>query len=292
MGLIYIIKNICNDKVYIGQTTKAMEHRFKEHIRASKNNYEPSMVLYKAMRKYGIENFYVELLENNLYGNNLLNEKEKYWIEQYNSLVPFGYNVRQGGEDCGRKEVYKIDIETNEIIEKYDSLAQASEDNNVDISHLSKVCQGKEKSCGGYKWCYVSDYNLNYIQSIIPKAHKRPIYQIDIITGEILDKFESIAEASRRTRTNAASISECLHGVNKTANEYNWCYVEMYDEDKFVTKSRCHQILQIDKETNSIIKQWISAKIAADTLGYNASTIRSACSGERKTAYGYKWKYL
>lgn len=100
-----------------------MEHRFKEHIRASKNNYEPSMVLYKAMRKYGIENFYIELLEDNLYGNNLLNEKEKYWIEQYNSLVPFGYNVRQGGEDCGRKEVYKIDIETNKIIEKYDSLA-------------------------------------------------------------------------------------------------------------------------------------------------------------------------
>lgn len=33
------------------------------------------------------------------------------------------------------------------------------------------------------------------------------------------------------------------------------------------------------------------AKMAADALGYNASVIRSACNGKRKTAYGYKWKY-
>lgn len=65
MGLIYIIKNKCNNKVYIGQTTKSVEHRFHDHIKSVKYNCEPSMVLYKAMRKYGVENFYVEILENN-----------------------------------------------------------------------------------------------------------------------------------------------------------------------------------------------------------------------------------
>ena len=70
MGLIYIIKNHCNNKVYVGQTTTSMKQRWNHHITSAKNNFEPSMVLYKAMRKYGVENFYVELLEDNIVGTN------------------------------------------------------------------------------------------------------------------------------------------------------------------------------------------------------------------------------
>ena len=102
MGLIYIIKNNCNNKVYVGQTSTSMEHRWKDHIKSAKGNFEPSMILYKAMRKYGIENFYVELVEDSITGTDALNDREKYWIEQYDSLLPNGYNVREGGEDCGR----------------------------------------------------------------------------------------------------------------------------------------------------------------------------------------------
>ena len=51
MGYIYIIKNNVNSKVYIGQTKKSIEERWKEHIYSS--TYR-NQILYMAMRKYGV----------------------------------------------------------------------------------------------------------------------------------------------------------------------------------------------------------------------------------------------
>ena len=62
MAYIYIITNIINNKQYVGKTSKDIQRRFNEHISKSKdeNNIQP---LYRAIRKYGIENFSLELLE-------------------------------------------------------------------------------------------------------------------------------------------------------------------------------------------------------------------------------------
>ena len=58
-----MIVNTINDKVYIGLTSKTIEERFKEHVNKAK--YEEKIIrpLYTAMRKYGVENFYICSLE-------------------------------------------------------------------------------------------------------------------------------------------------------------------------------------------------------------------------------------
>ena len=93
MDSIYIIKNNINDKVYIGQTTLNAEERFKQHLKDSSccNTH-----LYKAMRKYGKEHFYCELIEDNLSYEQLL-LRERYWIQYFDS-VNTGYNLTWGGE--------------------------------------------------------------------------------------------------------------------------------------------------------------------------------------------------
>lgn len=89
---IYIIKNDINDKVYIGQSVNA-EQRFVQHCKASSSK-ENSLIA-KAIQKYGKEHFHFELLEKQIIN---YNEREKYWIEYYNSLTPNGYNILSGGE--------------------------------------------------------------------------------------------------------------------------------------------------------------------------------------------------
>lgn len=291
MGLIYIIKNNCNDKVYVGQTTTSMNQRWNHHITSAKNNLDSSMVIYNAMRKYGIENFYIELLENNIAGTDVLNEREKYWINYYNSLIPNGYNVREGGEDCGRREVYKIDLVTNDVITKYDSLNQAAEENDIDPSNLSKVCRGIECSCKGFKWSYVDEYDKEKIKNKNPKILNRAVYQIDNKTGEIIKKFNDIAEAVRLTNVNQPTLSMCLNGKYRTANGYNWCYVDEYNKNTFITKSQFKKVLQLDKTTDKLIKEWNSAKEAAKAVGCCVENIGVVCRGKHKTAKGYKWKY-
>ena len=60
-GRIYIIRNKVNDKVYVGQTTVSLKLRFQNHLSAARRGLD--YVIGKAIRKYGEENFYIELLE-------------------------------------------------------------------------------------------------------------------------------------------------------------------------------------------------------------------------------------
>lgn len=117
MGYIYKITNTLNNKVYIGQTIKTIEKRFQQHKNNSNKSYFSQIVLYKAFNKYGIENFVCEEIEQ--VENNLLDEREKYWIEYYNSFFN-GYNSTLGGRAT---QLYNWD--TDDIIEKYQELKSA-----------------------------------------------------------------------------------------------------------------------------------------------------------------------
>lgn len=93
MSYIYKITNDINNKVYIGQTSFSIEKRFSEHCKDAFKFKAEKRPLYSAMRKYGIENFHVELLEE----TENPNEREKYWIQKFNTYHN-GYNATIGGE--------------------------------------------------------------------------------------------------------------------------------------------------------------------------------------------------
>lgn len=95
MFYIYKITNKINDKVYIGLTTETIEKRWSNHVRASK---KCERHLYKSMRKYGIENFKIEAIDET---NDFiqLGELERKYIAEYNSTdQTIGYNNTCGGE--------------------------------------------------------------------------------------------------------------------------------------------------------------------------------------------------
>lgn len=93
-GRIYIIRNTVNDKVYVGQTKVSIKLRFQNHLSAARRGKD--YVIGKAIRKYGEDNFYVELLEECLVDE--LNDRERYWISIFNSTNnKFGYNMSIGG---------------------------------------------------------------------------------------------------------------------------------------------------------------------------------------------------
>ncbi|OPA77516.1 hypothetical protein BVG16_13775 [Paenibacillus selenitireducens] len=104
---IYVIRNIINEKKYIGYTSKGYKTRFRLHI---KEAYEgnTSRYLCKAIRKYGKENFTVELLET-VETHELAVEKEIYYIQKMNTFAhkkgSHGYNATLGGEGVNGKLV-------------------------------------------------------------------------------------------------------------------------------------------------------------------------------------------
>jgi group I intron endonuclease len=95
-GYIYIIYNLINDKVYIGQTINLIEKRFRGHVKASRGIGNTSLSF--AIRKHGIKNFDIMILhecDNQLQ----LNALERYYIRKFKSNKrKFGYNMTDGGE--------------------------------------------------------------------------------------------------------------------------------------------------------------------------------------------------
>ena len=63
MAYIYQIKNKINDKIYIGKTLETIEKRWKEHCNDYLKDRTEKRPLYMAMKKYGIENFSIEIIE-------------------------------------------------------------------------------------------------------------------------------------------------------------------------------------------------------------------------------------
>ena len=92
---IYKITNLNTEQCYIGQSVNIAD-RWKQHckcglgIEASATN-----TLYNSMQKDGVWNFTFELLEQ--CPKELLNEKEKFWIQMYQSNN-FGYNATKGNK--------------------------------------------------------------------------------------------------------------------------------------------------------------------------------------------------
>jgi group I intron endonuclease len=124
-GQIYLITNIQNQKKYVGQTlTHRKNHgkyrpfgiqgRFNDHLSEAICNTKKKQCRYlnNAIRHYGKELFTVSLITNCQPSE--LDEYEKYYIEEYNTLYPNGYNLTRGGKTT---EYVKADdvsnLETN-----------------------------------------------------------------------------------------------------------------------------------------------------------------------------------
>lgn len=90
MGIVYCLTSPSGKK-YIGQTTRSLEKRIKEHEAGGE-----CRILRNAIKKYGIESFIVETLVEA--EDSLLDDFEIKLISQYNTMFPNGYNIRSGGK--------------------------------------------------------------------------------------------------------------------------------------------------------------------------------------------------
>ena len=94
---IYTITNNINNKKYVGLSKNCYKRWYdhKEAARRPKKPYQFRAPIYKAMRKYGIDNFSFDIIEECPIDK--LKEKEIYWIEKLDTYNN-GYNATKGGD--------------------------------------------------------------------------------------------------------------------------------------------------------------------------------------------------
>lgn len=231
---IYKITNTINGKVYIGQSrdiqTRKSQHKYD--MRNGGHNEH----LYRAMRKYGFDNFEFEVLEE--CEIHRLNDLEKKYIEQYNSMSPDGYNIELGGgarettSAYTRKKISKAlgravnqYTTTGKYIRTFDNAREAAESINKNRSLITMCCTGKPKTAGGFQWRYAESGN-NDIDPVDPSKCKFfPVSQLER-NGDFITTFQNTQKASFATGISASSISNALRGWCKTAGGFIWRYAE------------------------------------------------------------------
>lgn len=207
---IYIIKNNINDKVYIGQTKLSLSERFKKHIYDSKTPCKKHRPLFLAFEKYGIENFYIELIED--CDSEFADEREIYWIKYFNSYNENGYNATIGGtmyEPYDYKYIanlIKLGLTTKEIVQKIGCCKQlvyrVAKLNNLKINganHNKQVAQ------------YTKNDNLLQIFNSLNEA------------ARYIKTSNNISSNISTIRTNISR--KCRNNKYKIAYNYKWNYI-------------------------------------------------------------------
>jgi group I intron endonuclease len=90
MYKVYLITNIENKKQYVGITKFSIEERFSQHTKRG-------FLLTEAIQKYGEQNFSIEIIEE-VESAERAYELEIFYIQKYNTKVPNGYNLTDGGD--------------------------------------------------------------------------------------------------------------------------------------------------------------------------------------------------
>lgn len=303
---IYLYINKTNNKKYVGQA-KDFNKRHSTHIHHSinSNSKDYKYPFHKAIRKYGIENFKIIILKENLSNQCLMNLFECYYIKKYNTLTinNCGYNIADGGSN-GNVFAGK----TDEEIEDWKNKLRKPKTNK----HKEKISASR---IGKFK----KENN--------PRARKIAQYDLN---GNLIKVWNSIIEASEQLKINKSNIGQCCRENKRNhAGGFVWRYVN--DNDNILNKIEITfsldnkgennpnfgnrgnnnpnsiPIIQYDLDGN-LIKVWDCIKDAGNELNLISSAISSCCifwsmncnkeewfkthkSYPRKSVGGFIWKY-
>lgn len=301
--------------MYIGQTIHSIETRFLNHKNASKVE---DTKFYRAIKKYGFENFYIELIEE--IPEEMLDEREIYWIKEFDSYTN-GYNSTLGGGGyreidyekiydlwkCG-KAVAEIAKETNHARDAISRILK----NCFDVGDLEikkrgqeiKYALSNEELLTLWREGLTPNQIVSRFGGTLDTTKKRLISlglteeefkqriagnQRNLSLVEINNLWEegfSMAEICRRTGSNFQTIKKQLLELG-------------YGPEDFDKRKRqtCNQnrraVVQLDKDSN-YIGTYSSAKEAERSTGAAASAINACChhKPKYKTAKGFVWVFL
>ena len=285
---IYKIENNINHKVYIGLSNN-FERRWKEHKRRYLDIFSQgyNCKLYKAFRKYGLENFTFSIIEECPLEK--LGEKEQYWIEYYDSFN-LGYNMTLGGEGWGKKELKKVYQYDKQglFLKEFNSCLEASKEVKVEIDCIRKCCLGSRFSAAGFQWSYNKVENLNIIIT-----EGIPIVQFSLL-GERIKTFSSIQSAAKELNLYPNQISKsCRLKNNYRAGDFLWRYLKDVKEkqkiEKYVNPSS-KKVYQYNLE-GEYIQEYDSLIDAAKDLSLSSANLTTCCQGKQKTVGGFQWSY-
>ena len=206
---IYMYINKINGKKYIGKA-KDFNNRNSSHIYASKNknNRAYNYPIHKAIRKYGIENFDIIIIKENLKTQCLLDLYEYYYIKKYNTLDRNNYNASDGGNG-GNPYAGKSQEEIDKIRKKISENGKGRKVTDETRKKMSESGKGKHNHNGKNN----------------PRARKVAQYDLD---KKLIKIWDCASDVAKYFNVNAVTFHNHLTGRYSNIHKgYIWTYIEL-----------------------------------------------------------------
>lgn len=248
---IYMYTNLINEKKYVGKA-KDFNKRHNQHLKHKKD------LIDKKIKEYGIENFKVEILIENVQDNDKLNEYEKFFIKRKRSHVSYGtgYNRTWGG-DGGDTISGMTDEQRKEYSRKLSESRKGEKNPNYGVHRY-----GKDSPRYGHKH---SDEFKKHLSEAF-KGEKHPMYGKPR-SNETRQKISETKKGYKHKKESRQKMSEQRKGKNIGLNN---------PSSKKVICLEIGQIFDCIKEAN----EWCGKR-----------GVSACCQGRQKTAGGYHWMY-
>lgn len=220
---------------YIGQTTGKLSKRHNEHLKRD-NSY-----IDRALRKYGENNFTLEILEDDISDTNELNNREVYWINFYDSFNN-GYNLTKGGSGSpifNTEEALKIiDLLKN----SNDTMKEIGEKFGYSVYTISDI------NCGNT--CFQDNIEYPVRKNRITQKYNQD--DLDVVIDLLKNTECTFQKISEITDTKFSYVSDVNRG--KVAGNYHGYAIPIreYKYDKSnMTKELALQIIDYLKKDYS-----------------------------------------
>lgn len=294
---IYIFKNNINGKCYVGQGV-SLRKRLKQHLN-NVRTHKYDLPIYKAIYKYGFHNFTVDILESfipeNISNEELIKKLDKLeikYIEEYDSYNN-GYNCTKGGdygvlglkmteeqkkniskavrENIAKgligKRVYMYNFKEKYYIYAW-TIRDASNITNLGTSTISRLCNNKCKFSSNFLASFsLEDLNLKKenLPAILLQNDNRCKGRFTKGHGN-KNWFKGMVSLNKGKKMSEEQKEKLRHSLSKN-------YILQYNL------------------AGKLLNTFETVRDAATYVKGNRDTIRCACNGKQKTAYGYVWKY-
>jgi group I intron endonuclease len=302
---VYYHRNVLNDKLYIG-ISKDINKRWS----ANGNQYKECKFFYRAIQKYGWDNFeHVILIEN--ISKEIACVVEKELIEKYKTQnKEFGYNLASGGfggctskgqKHFLSKKVFQYGLDGT-FIREWENAQRASEELNICVSDIHTMCRGENgiKKAGNYMWSYTK---VNSMQPYVREtSSKKSIIQLDK-NFNVIKKYKNISYINENEYTKDNVVECCRLNKQYTHKGYFWVYEEDFN-DKHISRIKerlsgkhrkpTGKIINLYDLSYNLLNSFSNAREAEEKTGFNRHTIQAYCKRPEMNNgihTGYIWKY-
>jgi group I intron endonuclease len=270
--IVYRIINKINGKEYIGQTIKTLKRRWTEHCCAGS-------ILYKAIKKYGKENFTQSIIHT---CDNIedLNLAEEYFIEYYNTMSPNGYNLHTGGNnhmvsDETRKkmsEAGKGKTWTEERKKKHSESISGEKHPNFGKTATNETRDKISKAGTGRKHAETSKIKIGESKKGVPRS----------------EEVRRNISVSSTGKTVSEEVKQKISKATKGENNPNFGNrMSKQSREKISEANRGEPFICLNNG-----KTYYTLQSAGDELDINITGISRTLRGKQRGTNGYRFKYL